>query len=246
MELPVKPVPAATQDPKNLIIYGVPKIGKTTLLATLDNNLIIDLEDGSDYISALKVKVHNVRELLELCKAIKEAGKPYKFITIDTVTALEDIAEPLALKLYKDSPQGANYAGTDILNVPHGAGYGFLRTAIKKLLEKIKECSENIIVVGHVKEKSIDKLESSSDATIKEFDVTGKMGRILASSSDAIGYIHRDKDSNLCINFMTGGEASAGARPEHLANKDVIVAEHQEDGTFKSYWDRIYPSLKNK
>lgn len=40
--LPKKRLPKVTQDPKNLIIYGVPKVGKTSLLSTLENNLIID------------------------------------------------------------------------------------------------------------------------------------------------------------------------------------------------------------
>ena len=243
MELPMKPIPEVTQDPKNLIIYGVPKIGKTTLLATLENNLILDLEEGSDYVSALKIKIHNVKELLEVCKAIKEANCPYKFITIDTVTALEEIAKPLALKLYKESPQGSNFLGTDVLTAAHGAGYGYLRTAIEKLIDKVFECAPNIIIVGHVKDKSISASENSSDVAIKEFDLTGKTGRILAAKSDAIGFIHRDQNSNLCINFETGGEASAGARPKHLANKDIIVAERKEDGSFESHWERVYPSL---
>jgi hypothetical protein len=37
--------------------------------------------------------------LLDAGKAIKEAGKPYKYVTIDTVTALEDMVMPLAIKL---------------------------------------------------------------------------------------------------------------------------------------------------
>lgn len=70
-----------------------------------------------------------------------------------------------------------------------------------------------------------------------------KTSRILSSRSDAIGFVHRDADDNLCINFMNNGEATAGARPEHLANKDIVVATRNEDGTFTSHWDRIYPSL---
>lgn len=73
--------------------------------------------------------------------------------------------------------------------------------------------------------------------------MAGKTGRILASRSDAIGYVYRDKDNNLCLNFENDGEVSVGARPQHLANKRIIVAERQEDGTFVSYWNRIYPSL---
>lgn len=40
--LPTAPIPAVTQDPKNLILYGVPKVGKTTTLSVLPNNLILD------------------------------------------------------------------------------------------------------------------------------------------------------------------------------------------------------------
>jgi hypothetical protein len=36
-----------------------------------------------------------------------------------------------------------------------------------------------------------------------------------------------------------------GARPKHLANQDIVVAERNEDGTFTSHWERIYPSLNN-
>lgn len=123
ISLPTKPIDAVTQDPKNLIIFGLPKAGKTTALSTLPNNLILDIEDGSDYVSALKVKANNVKEIKEVCEAIKEAGCPYDFITIDTVTALEDLAKPLALALYKKTPAGMNDILTkDVLTIAHGAG----------------------------------------------------------------------------------------------------------------------------
>lgn len=246
MELPLKKLPKVTQDPKNLILYGVPKIGKTSLLSTLDDNLIIDFEDGSDYVEALKVKVHSIKDINDLCKSLKEANYPYKFITIDTVTALEEFAKPYALKMYKASPLGSNFMGDDVLQAPHGAGYGFLRDAIQKIIDKLSSCTKNLILVGHVKDKAIVSMGESQDTNLKELDLTGKTGRILAAKSDAIGFVYRDKDSNLCINFETNGEASAGARPEHLANKRIVVAERQPDGSFKSCWERIYPSLKDK
>ena len=95
--LPTSKIPAESQDPKYLILFGLPKVGKTTILATLENNLILDFENGSTYIEALKVKINTLKELGEVCKAIKEAGKPYKFITIDTVTAVEELAKPMAI-----------------------------------------------------------------------------------------------------------------------------------------------------
>ena len=44
MKLPTEKVKASRKSPKNMIIYGAPKIGKTTVLSQLDNCLIIDLD----------------------------------------------------------------------------------------------------------------------------------------------------------------------------------------------------------
>jgi len=42
LELPKQKVKAEIQSPETLVLYGPPKIGKTTLLATLDDFLILD------------------------------------------------------------------------------------------------------------------------------------------------------------------------------------------------------------
>ena len=186
INLPTSPVPKVTQDPKNLIIYGMPKIGKTTTLSTLQDNLIIDFEDGSDYVEALKVKIHNLNEFGELCKALQESPHKYKFITIDTVTALEEFVKPLALNMYKKTPAGANYNG-DILNAPMGIGYSYIRQAIEFIIEKLSANTTNIILVGHVKDKTITSNEGKEVGSVKDFDLTGKAARILAAKSDAIG-----------------------------------------------------------
>lgn len=177
----------------------------------------------------------------EVIKAIKDAGKPYKFITIDTITAVEEMAKPVALKMWQDSPMfTTKYEVRDITQVPNGSGFGFLRNAIEAIVDLVASAADNVIICGHVKDVS---LSEGLEGSVKDLDLVGKTKRILSARSDAIGFVHRDEDSNLCINFGQNGEILTGARPAHLANKDIIVAERQEDGTFVSKWDRIYPSL---
>ncbi len=135
--LPTKKVKAERVNPKRLIVYSKPKTGKTTAFAGLDDNLIIDLENGADYVEAMKVKANNLQELKEVGKAIKEAGYPYQYITIDTVTALEDMVMPLAINLYKQTPMGKNYSGDSILTLPNGAGYLYVRQAFFQVLDFI-------------------------------------------------------------------------------------------------------------
>ena len=224
-----------------MILFGQPKIGKSTILSHLDNCLLLDFENGSDYISALKIKVGSLMELQEICKSIKEAGNPYKFIAIDTITALEDFAKPLALKLFKAAPQGSKSDIDDVLKAPMGAGYGFLREAIEKIITMVQSVCKHVILVGHVKDTAVGN--DGEDGNVKDLDLVGKTKRILSAKSDAIGFVYRDEKSNLCINFGSNGEIMCGARPQHLANKKIIVSEIQEDGSFISHWDRIYPSL---
>lgn len=239
--LPTAKVPAETQDPKNLILFGLPKVGKTTILSTLENNLILDFENGSTYVDALKVKVSSLKELKEVIKAIKDAGKPYTYITIDTITALEEMTKDMALKMWQNSPQfTTKYEIKDVTQIPNGAGYSFWRQALETVIDLTASAAPNLIICGHVKDTA---LSEGLDGSVKDLDLVGKTKRVLSAKSDAIGFVHRDEESNLCINFGMNGEVLCGARPAHLANKDIIVAEYQEDGTFVSHWERIYPSL---
>ena len=202
------------------------------------------MENGSTYVDALKIKINSLKELKETVKAIKEAGKPYKYITIDTITAVEEMAKPLAITLYQNSPMfSPKYADVkDVTQLPNGSGWSFLRQGVEMLVDLVASATDNLIICGHVKDTA---LSEGVDGSVKDLDLGGKLKRILSAKSDAIGFVHRDEDSNLCIQFGTNGEVLTGARPAHLANKDIVVAERNEDGTFAPHWERIYPSLNN-
>ena len=80
MELPKTKVKASRKSPKNMIIYGPPKIGKTSVLAELDDCLLIDLEDGSDMVDALKVKAHSLKDLQAIGTEIIRSTTPGQMI----------------------------------------------------------------------------------------------------------------------------------------------------------------------
>lgn len=121
INLPTSKVSAEKIDPRNLLIFSKPKLGKSSALAELPGALCIDLEDGGyDYIDAVKVKATSVSDIKEICKAIKEANFPYKFIVLDTITALEEMVKPMALQMYINTPAGSKFTGKNILDAPMG------------------------------------------------------------------------------------------------------------------------------
>jgi hypothetical protein len=234
--LPTTKIKGDRVNPKRLLIYSKPKTGKTTAFAGLEDNLIIDLENGSDYVDALKVKAKDLKELLAVGQAIIDAGKPYKYVTIDTVTALESMVMPLAVKLYRKTQMGKNFEGDSVTGLPNGAGYGYIREAFFSILDFIDTLAPHIILSGHIKDKVVDdKGEMVMSANI---DLTGKIKSLICANADAIGYMYR-KGNKTILSFKTNEEVTCGARPEHLRNQEIVVTE-SVDGVLTTSWDEVY------
>lgn len=218
--------------------------GKTTCLAQLPKCLIVDLEDGTDYVEAFTVKAKTYIELFNIAKELKETPGQFDFVVLDTVTALEDLALPYANKLYRESPMGVNWdPNTSVIKLPNGAGYAWLREAMDKIIAWFAVSTPNIILVGHVKDKAMN--EAGTELNVKDLDLTGKIGRILSSRSDAICYVYRDLETgSLMANFGDDKSVLCGARMPHLSGKTILLAHREEDGSIETFWENIYPSLK--
>lgn len=237
IELPSKKVEGTRVNAKRLVIYSKPKTGKTSLFALLDNNLIIDLENGSDYVSALKVKANSVEDIQAIGEEIKKQGKPYKYLTVDTVTVLEDMVKPLALTLFKKTAMGASSSVTDVLKLPNGAGYLYLREAFFKVLDYIDTLAENIILSGHLKDKAVN--DSGEMVMAANIDLTGKIKSLICANADAVGYLFRDGNKTI-LSFESNDEVTCGARPLHLRNQAIVLGESDKDGNLTAHWDKIY------
>jgi hypothetical protein len=252
IELPTKRVEVTQVNPDKLILFSSPKAGKTTALAMLENNLILDLEDGAGYVNALKINVKDIARqesikpivaLKQVINKIKEAnaanrGYVYKYITIDTISALEnDYAPDLALKMHLATPIGRNFQGDDVLTLPNGQGWGILRNAILLIVQELEELCETLIISAHTKDKIVEF--QGKELAQRMIDLAGKTPSILCSKSDAIGYVYR-KDNKTIVNFQTAESLSVGARPEHLKNQEIVLLESDENGKFISHWDKIF------
>jgi|TARA_R110001592_G_scaffold86408_2_gene254908 Cdc6-like AAA superfamily ATPase len=230
MELPKEKVKASRKSPKNMIIYGPPKIGKTTMLSLLNNCLIIDLEDGSDMVDALKIKANSLADLQKIGGEIIKAGKPYKYVAIDTISKLEEWCEGYAKAIYKKTPMGKNFDSKNenlsVLSLPNGAGYLYLRMAYKEWMDKLNKLADHVILVGHLKDKMLEK--QGKEVAVKDLDLTGKIKQITCANADAVGYIYREGEETM-ISFNSMDDVTAGSRCAHLKGATMPLA-----------WDQIF------
>lgn len=251
MELPNKKIISNRVNPKTMVIFSHPKMGKTSVVSELDNCLILDLEGGSSFVDAMKIDVLEEAKkqdllpivvLKKLINQISEAnsqngGYVYEKIAIDTVSALEDIVLPLANKMYRDTPMGRNWVGDDVTTLPNGAGYRFTREALSSTINELEGLCDTLIILGHVKDKLVEK--DGKEMNERGLDLVGKMPAILCSQVDAIGYLYRDENKTV-INFKPSESMLCGSRSEHLKGKEIIVAESDESGQITVDWSQIF------
>lgn len=251
--LPTGVVESTQINPKTMILFSKPKVGKTELCAALPNSLLIDVEDGSSYVSAVKVNVKAIAkersitplEALKLVvRDIKAAnvakqGFAYKYGIIDTVTALEDMVLPIANDAYRNTPQGKNWVGDDVTTLANGAGYRYTRIALSTIINLLASCFEHLVILGHLKDKMIES--EGKEMTERGLDLTGKMASLLMSQVDAIGYMYRE-DNKTIVNFKPSESVTCGSRSEHLKNKQITVIEQLEDGSLEISWNEIFLS----
>lgn len=255
--LPKAPVKATRIDPAIFIMYGAKKIGKTALLSQLPGCLILDGENGTDEIDAVKVKFGSIKGLYEIYDAIKaegqervnanvaakKAGKeepypgdavfPYRYLALDTIDIIEDYVIPHETARYKKTEKGKEFDGDSVLELGYGLGYGFVREGVKKAIKDAAVLCKNLILVSHLDEKVVDK--AGVNVVSQEISLSGKLAGIVCAMASAIGYVTR-KPSNkpgvidpVNISFKTTEGITAGARSKHLYGQ-----------SFQFDWAKIY------
>lgn len=243
---------------RRLFVFSGVKVGKTENIMQLPNCLLIDLEDSSGFYPGMAINVKKIcretgKDMLTVLMEIKasivdvntKAGKAlYDFICLDTTTVLENIARDYGTWLYKQRP-GNKYEGSDVvLELPNGAGYGWLRTAFVKIYNSFQALAgKALILSGHVKFTSINK--DGKDLQATDVQLTGLLKQIVASDADAIGFMYRNKETNQNIlSFKTKElDLITGARLSYLSGKEFIISEKIEDKVI-THWDLVFPSLK--
>lgn len=181
-KLPTEKTEAVRVNPRKMFIFAHTKTGKTDAVAQLENSLLIDLESGSQFVSANRLDVRQIANdnnvstlevLGMIVNKLKESEHKYDYIILDTATELTEIAKDLAAMEYRKDPMGKSWKGTDITQLPMGKGYGLLRDAYKRIYNMFDGlANECLILLGHVKDSSITK--NGEELKAKDVQLVGR------------------------------------------------------------------------
>lgn len=241
---------ATAVNPDTMILYSIPKAAKTTICAQLPNCLMVEIgPEKADFVDAMTIQAKSPKEFEEICHQIIAEGCPYDYAVYDTITVLDEWSELVGTFDYMNKPQGKNFnrdaRGLKLspkdpkFETVHSfrEGYAHSRNKMNEWFNLMAKTAKHVIMLAHVKDKYIESKAGDSVETI-DINLTGKVKANYCSRVDAIGHVYR-KGGQAFIKFDNENSVVCGGRCSHL-HGDILISEKQEDGSIKTYWDKIF------
>ena len=130
-----------------ILIHGVPKIGKSTLISEIGNVLFADCEGGLKALEVYKSAVTkwNGEEggFLKLCNEFTTEKHKFSCMAIDTIDALHKICVGYIMKKYDI---------THPSDLEWGKGYDLVKTEFLRPLLKLSTSGFGLILISHTKQ----------------------------------------------------------------------------------------------
>ena len=271
--LPDDITPVTNTDPRDLVIIGIPKIGKGAILGDFTrkyNGIVLDLEKGGhEYIPARKISTYKTQDttrwesyqnyIAYRKKLLAEKGK-YKFLIIDGLSDLDDLSEIGGTIAYMNSIIGKKFNLIDKDHPEKGKlqfgdpgwksvltladGAGYQHTR-KWFLDQI-EVFRQISPYRIYAAHVTDKYikdNGKEEVVGSEISLTGKLKTIFSSKVTSLCKIVADGNERY-LNFdVMNDSIIAGSRAPQLSGR-ILISSIDEQKNIITYWENIYSQFK--
>ena len=217
---------------KYILLYGEPKVGKTTFLSKIPKTLILSFEPGTNALN--NVYAQPIATWAEFKMAINQLRMPelkdkFDIVGIDTA----DVAYDLCVKFICN-----NNGVTQIGEIPYGAGYDLVKKEFAGAFNDIAFLGYGMVFISHSTEK---KFKNEKDEEYSQLipAMPPRAYNVVNKLVDIIGYIRTitapDNTQTTKI-FLRGNDRFwAGSRFKYI---EPVV-----DFSYESVTNAIYKAI---
>ena len=175
--------------PPRIVLYGPPKIGKTTFAADIEGAIILDIEGGSGALNVARIakdKLASYGDVIGSVEALYTQDHPFSTVIIDSADWLEAlIFQQVAAEAGKKS----------IEDIGYGAGYVAAVNLWKQLFDGLTALRNDkgmaVVLIAHDQVKRYDNpLTDSYDR--HQLKLHAKSAAILTEWSDCLLFANQD------------------------------------------------------
>jgi len=202
------------------IVYGLPKIGKTTLACAQPRALLLDLERGAIGIKVDRIEL-DAHELVS--PDVGAEISKYDTIVFDSLSAIDQYFSACVVREYNAANQKAPI--TDPSRIPYGGAKPALAAkyvAFVTWLKKIADGGKNIVLIAH------QAIRTANDPlTGKDFDTCEPLlckagSEILLADVDIIAYMRQERSID-----VDGVSTTSTNVLVHVEPESGIIAGHR-------------------
>jgi len=233
LELPKEDyVPVIDGLPKkfSMIVFGPPKVGKTTFGSEFEKSLILELEPGgADHVRCRKLDISSLRDFRSLYKTLKEDTE-YSTIVIDSLDKIaswieDEICAEMGLTNIMDAKKGER----------HGSQWGEYKARVLGFLSGMSKLDKRVIFLAHTKRADIDN--NGQAINPKTINLYGQCASQVLALVDNVGYMFAEEVEagkvKHFLSFRPGAYVEAGARHPALSGKRIELPKGKAYAAFE-------------
>lgn len=201
---------------KYILLYGKPKVGKTTLASRFPKNLLVAFEKGYNAIDGIIAQ--DVSKWADFKLVLRQLEKPeaqekFDTITIDTATIAYEKCEQFIC---------AQNGVQSIADIPWGQGYAKTKQEFENCLRKITMLGYGLVLISHIETRK-EKVDDEHEREILAPSMPKRCYEVVNQIVDIIGYIATEWDdegnSQRWLYTRQTPTIMAGSRFKYLAPK---------------------------
>lgn len=167
-----------------MLLYGDPKIGKSTFCSRFEDAFFIATEPGLNHLETYNQRVNTWDDCIDVLNDLIECDKVFNPIVIDTIDRMWDMCCD-----YTAAEMGAQTVDA----VPFGKGYKSAQHALKKYINQLVQLNVGLIFTSH---SAFEELTGQNGEPVKKFmpSVDERVRKIINPLVDIIGYVNIQAD----------------------------------------------------
>lgn len=188
------------------LLYGMPKIGKTTLANEFGKTLFLGTEEGHNALKVFRQPIPDWPTFLATCAVIAKGGHDFTTICIDTVDNLHQACSEYVLQ-----KAGVSHES----DLEWGKGWQMVSQEFSRALTKLSLLPTGLVLISHC---DLIEIKRKNGTTSSRWKPTMKKSawEIVQGMSDVIGFYTTDTRADgteyRTIKFRQGEGYEAGCR----------------------------------
>ena len=191
-----------------ILLYGEPKIGKSSLAAQFPDALFLSTEKGLNHLEVFEQPIKDWKSLLATITALCNEKNNFKTIVIDTTDNLALYCQDHVLK-----ENGADHES----ELGFGRGWKLVDKEFRKAVDKLSRLSnKGMIFISHSIAVPEVRKGTAEGKTKISHTLSPKMRKVIHGMADMIWYMETDFDGNRVIRTKGTRDYDAGDRSNLL------------------------------